>query len=243
MLGCGLVLAVGAASHAAEVKVLAVGAMPGVFKELVPPFERASGHKVSVEYGATPALMKKIDAGEAFDVAVLVTESMNDPARQGLFAGARPAIASVGLGAAVRAGAPKPDIGSAEAFKQALLKAKSVSIIPGSVNGQHFLSVFARLGIRDEMNAKLKPVQEPSQVAEAVAKGEAEMALFISNVLVSVPGVDYVGLVPAEFQQILVFSVAAGAKSKDPAAATAFVQHLTTPAAKAAVKANGMDVP
>ena len=80
-------------------------------------------------------------------------------------------------------------------------------------------------------------------IAEAVAKGEAEMALFISNLLVSVPGVDYVGPVPAEFQQILVFSAAAGAKSKDAAAATAFVQHLTTPAAKAAVKANGMDLP
>ena len=148
----------------------------------------------------------------------------------------------MGLGAAVRAGAPKPDIGSAEAFKQALLKAKSVAILPESVNGKHFLSVFQRLGIGEEMKAKIKPQKAPAQVAEAVAKGEAELALFISNALIGVPGVDYVGPVPAEFQQTLVFAAAVGAKAKEPAAA-ALIQHLTTPAAAAVMKANGMETP
>jgi molybdate transport system substrate-binding protein len=244
IIGSALLLAANASIQAAEVRMLAVGAMPGAFKELIPQFERASGHKVIVQYGATPGLMKQIEAGEPFDLAILISDTLTDPAKQGLFAaGARPAISSVGLGAAVRAGAPKPDIGSAEAFKQALLKASSVAIIPESVNGKHFLSVFQRLGIGEEMKAKIKPQTAPAQVAEAVAKGEAELALFISNALVSAPGVDYVGPVPAEFQQTLVFAAAVGAKAKEPAAASALIQHLTTPAAGAVMKANGMLAP
>jgi len=244
VIGSALLLAASAGVQAAEVRVLAVGTMPGAFAQLGPQFEQASGHKLIIEYGATPGLVKKIEAGEPFDVAILVADMMNDPSRQALFAtGNRPTISSVGLGAAVRAGAPKPDIGSAEAFKQALLKAKSVALLPESVNGKHFLSVFQRLGIGEEMKAKLKPQTAPAQVTEAVAKGEAELALFVSNVFVSAPGVDYVGLVPAEFQQTLVFAAAVGAKAKEPAAESALIQHLTTPAAGAVMKAQGMQAP
>ncbi len=108
---------------------------------------------------------------------------------------------------------------SSAAFKQTLLNAKSVSLLPESVNGKHFIGVFERLGIGEEMKAKIKPQKEPAQVAEAVAKGEAELALFISNPLIGVPGVDFAGLVPAEFQQTLVFTAAVGAKAKEPGAA------------------------
>jgi len=244
IIASALLLASGAVAQAAEVRVLAVGSLPGALAQLGPQFEQASGHKLIIEYGASPGLMKKIEAGEPFDVAILVADTMNDPSKESLFAtGARPTVSSVGLGAAVRAGAPKPDIGSGEAFKQALLKAKSVAILPESVNGKHFLSVFQRLGIGEEMKAKIKPQTAPAQVAEAVAKGEAELALFISNALVSAPGVDYVGPVPAEFQQTLVFAAAVGAKAKEPAAASALIQHLTTPAAAAVMKANGMQAP
>ena len=242
--GCMLLFMPGVGVQAGELRVLAVATMTGAFKDLVPPFERASGHKVVVEYGATPALLKQIEAGTPFDVAVLIDEPMNDPAKQALFApGARPAVSSVGLGAAVRAGAPKADIGSSEAFKQALLKAKSVSLLPDSVNGKHFIGVFQRLGISEEMKAKMVPQAAPPQVAEAVAQGKAELALFVSNLLVSVPGVDYVGPVPAEFQQVLVFAAAVGAKAREPAAAGALIQHLTTPAAAAVMKAHGMQAP
>jgi molybdate transport system substrate-binding protein len=239
-----LSFAPGVGVQAAEVRVLAVGAMTEAFKELVPQFERASGHKLMVEYQATPVLIKQIEGGQPFDLAITIAEPMNEAAKKGTFAeGARPAISSVGLGAAVRAGLPKPDISSPEAFKQALLKAKSVSFLPDSVNGKHYLSVFQRLGIAAEMDAKLKPQKAPPDVAQAVAKGEAEMALFISNVLIGVPGVDYAGPVPAEFQQTLVFTAAVGAKAKEPEAAKALIQHLTTPAAGAIMKANGMQLP
>ena len=244
MVGSVFLLAPRIGSQAAEVKVLAVGAFTGAFKEIVPQFERASGHKLTVSYAATPVMIKQIEAGESFDVAVLISGPMNEAAKQGFFgAGERPVVSKVGLGAAVRAGAPKPDIGSAGAFKQTLVNAKSVAILPESVNGKHFISVFERLGIGEEMKAKIKPQKEPTQVVEAVAKGEAELALFISNPLIGVPGVDYVGLVPAEFQQTLVFTAAIGAKAKEPEAASAFIKHLGSPAAAAVIKAHGMETP
>ena len=233
-----------AGAQAAEIKVLAVGVYPGAFKELVPQFERTSGHKVTVTYAPTPGLIKQIEAGEMFDVAILTAGPMNEAAKQGHFAaGPRPAVSSVGLGAAVRAGAPKPDISSPEAFKQALLKAKSVAILPESLNGKHFLSVFERLGIGEDMKAKIRPQKAPPEVAAAVAKGEAEVALFVSNLLIGVPGVDYVGPVPKEFQQTLVFTAAVGAKANQPEAANAFIKDITSPAAAAVMKAHGMDVP
>ena len=147
-LGLALALSPLASLHAAELKVLATGAHIDSFKEIVPQFERESGHKLTVKYDATPVAIKNIEAGEAFDVAVTINGPMNEAAKKGFFAeGARPVVSIVGLGAAVRAGAPKPDINSPEAFKQTLLKTKSVSILPESVNGKHFISVFERLGI------------------------------------------------------------------------------------------------
>ena len=243
IVACMLSFAPGSGVQAAELKVLGTGTQTAPFKELIPPFEQATGHKVTAEYAATPQVMKKIQEGAAFDVVVMIDTPMKDPANQQYFAaGPRPPIGSVGLGAAVRAGAPKPDISTPEAFKQTLLKAKSVVIVPESINGKHFLAVFDRMGIAEEMKAKLKPVNAPADVAPAVAKGDAELALFVSNLLMNVPGVDYAGPVPAQFDQNLVFAAAVGAKAKEPDAAKAFIQHITTPAAGAVMKKHGMQV-
>jgi molybdate transport system substrate-binding protein len=239
-----LLFAPSAGSQAAEVQVVATAAMSGAFKEVVSQFERASGHKVSVKYAASPVVIKQVEAGEPFDVAIAVAGPMNDAATRGFFAtGERPIVSFVALGVAVRSGAPKPDLDSPEAFKRMLVNAKSVSILPDSVNGKHFIGVFERMGIGEEMKAKIKAQKEPPQVAEAVAKGEAEIALLVSNLLIGVPGVDYAGLVPAEFQQTLVFTAAVGAKAKEPQAAIEFIKHLGSPAALAVIKANGMGVP
>ena len=237
------VLATAYSANAAELKVLATGAHIDSFREIVPQFERASGHKLTVKYDATPVQIKNIEAGETFDVALIINGPMNEAAKKGFFAeGERPVVSIVGLGAAVRAGATKPDISSPEAFKQALLKATSVSIIPESVNGKHFISVFERLGISEEMKVKIVPQKAPSDVAGAVAKGEAELALFITNAL-RVPGVDYVGPVPAEFDQKLVFTAGVSAKAQQFQAASELIKYLTSPAAIAVMKASGLDGP
>jgi molybdate transport system substrate-binding protein len=216
--------------------------MSGAFKELIPQFEATSGHKVTVQYHATPVVLKQIESGEAFDLAIGVASAFKS-AKEGLFTGPQTPISTVGLGVAVRAGAPKPDLRSPDSFKKALLEAKSVAILPESVNGKHFLSVFERLGIGEQMKAKTKLQNEPPQVPQAVAKGEAELGLFVSNLLIGAPGVDYAGPIPADFQQTLVFTAALGAKAKEPAAADAFVKYLQSPAATAVIKAHGMEIP
>ena len=245
----GVLLAVGLVigqAQGAEVKVFAAAAMVEAFKELLPPFERATGHKVTVEYMSSPQTTKKVESGEPFDLVVTTfsEEVLTDPARNGLFAASpRPIVAAVDLGAAVRAGLPKPDISSAENFKQALIKAKSLALLPESLNGRHFLGVFQHLGIADEMKAKLKPAKAPNEVVEAVAKGDAEMALHVSNLLVGIPGVDYVGPVPVEFQKLLTFTAAVGIKAKEPAAAEALIKYLSTADTAAVMKKHGMQVP
>jgi len=239
-----LLLSPGAGSYAAEVKVLANGALSEAFKEIVPQFERASGHKLTVRFAASPVVIKQIEAGEPFDVAIAVSGPMNQAAKQGFLApGERPAVSSVGTGAAVRAGAPKPDMSTPEAFKRTLLNAKSVAILPESVNGKHFLGVFQKLGIADEMKAKLKPQAKPEDVVQVLAKGEADMALHVANVLVGVPGVDFLGPVPQEYQQTLTFTAAIGVKAKEPAAADALIKYLSTADAAAVMRKYGLQTP
>ena len=143
----------------------------------------------------------------------------------------------------MRAGAPKPDISTPEAFKQTLIKAKSVAILPESINGKHFLSRVRAPRHRRGDAGQDQAAESAAGCPAAVAKGEAELALFVSNLLIGVPGLDYAGPVPAQFDQNLVFAAAVGAKAKEPEAAKAFIQHLTTPAAGAVMKANGMQAP
>lgn len=230
-------------ANAAEVKVLATGAHVESLKTIVPDFEKATGHKVTLEINASPVTVKNIEAGAAFDAVVAIKGPLDEAAKKGFLAdGTRPVVSIVGLGAAQRAGNPKPDISTAEGFKQMLLRAKSVSFLPESVNGKHFLSVFEKLGIAEEMKAKLVAQKAPGDVPGAVSRGEAEIALFIVNGL-KAPGVEYIGPVPAEFDQKLVFVAGISSKAKEPQAANEFVQYLTSAPALAAMKASGLDVP
>jgi molybdate transport system substrate-binding protein len=149
-------------------------------------------------------------------------------------------IARVGYGVIVRSGAPKPDIGTPEALKRTLLDAPSIAFVPESAAGAYVVKTFDRLGIGEAMKAKTKPQGTPVQIAPAVARGEAELGVFLVNVLIA-PGVELAGPFPAELQQELVFTAAVTADSKQAEAAKAFINFLTTPAAKAVIKAKGMN--
>jgi molybdate transport system substrate-binding protein len=140
----------------------------------------------------------------------------------------------------VRTGAPKPDVSTPEALKKALLDAKSVAFIPSSAAGAYVTSVFERLGIGDAMKAKTQPQTATTQIPQAVAKGDAELGVFLINVLMA-PGVDLAGSFPAELQQDLVFTAAVTTDSKDADAAQAFIDFLKTPAATEVLKAAGMN--
>jgi molybdate transport system substrate-binding protein len=226
--------------QAAELKALVGGAMAEIFKELGPQFERASGHKLVIFYGTTPNLIKQATSGEPFDVGVVPVDVMKDGAARSKFAAAPTTdIARVGLGVAVQAGAPKPDIRTPEALKQTLLKAQSVAFIPQSAGGSQVLRLFDRLGISDAMKAKTKPQATPPQIAQAVATGDAELGIFLANVLIA-PGVDLAGPFPAELQEEVVFTGAVSANTPQAEAAKALIDYLKTPGAAAIIKAKGM---
>ena len=242
LFACAALFTLAAPLHAAEIKVLAAGTHTEAFKTIVPDFERATGHKVTLQYLPSPVIMKNIEAGDPFDAVVAIKGPMDETAQKGFFTAAeRPMVGAVGLGAAVKAGAPKPDISTVEKFKQAMLNAKGVSIIPSAVNGKHFLSVFEKLGIAEQMKPKIVEAKAPGDVAGAVLKGDADIALFIANGLRG-PGLDYVGSVPAELDQKLVNYAAVSAKAKEPQAAADFVKYLTSPPAVAVLKATGLEM-
>ena len=227
--------------QAAELQILAGGGIAGALRELGVQFEKASGHKLVFRFGTTPELIKLATTDGPFDLGVVPREVFQDATAQAQFvAGPTTDIARVGLGVAVRSGAPKPDIGTSEALKQTLLKAQSIATIPASAAGAQVFRVFERLGISEAMKAKTKVQTGPAQIVEAVAKGEAELGVFLINVLTA-PGLDVVGPFPAELQQEVVFTGSVAANTKEAEAAKAFITYLTTPAAAAVIKAKGME--
>lgn len=237
ILGMAPVLSSGAA-HAAELKVLAGGSLRSVLTELGPQFENASGHKLVIHFDTTPNLIKAATTGEPFDLAVVPIDVFKNEAARAHFT--PPAeFARVGYGVAVRNGAPRPDITTLEAFKKTLLDAKSITFLPASAAGAYILTVFERLGIDQAMKAKTIVQEQPTGIVPAVVNGDAELAVFVNNVLTA-PGVEIVGPFPAEVQQELVFPAALSVDTKESAAAKAFIDFIMSPAAATVVKAKGM---
>jgi molybdate transport system substrate-binding protein len=235
-----LAMALATPLQAAELKVIAGGSMTVLLTKLAPPFEKATGHKLSFHFDSTPNIITRVNSGTPFDMVVVPVDVFKDATAKAHFA-SEPIIdiARVGYGVAIRAGAPKPDISTADALKKTLLAAQSIASVPASAAGAYVTKVFERLGIADEMNAKTKVQTGPPQIAPAVAKGDAELGVFLTNVLIA-PGVELAGPFPAELQQELVFTSAIAADTKEAEAASAFIDYLKSPAATATIKAGGM---
>ncbi len=241
MLGIAPVLSPIGGLHAAELKILAGGSLTSVLNELGPQFERASGHKLVIHFDSTPNLIKQATSGDPFDLGVVPVDVFKDAAARARFApGPTVDIARVGYGVAVRAGAPKPDVSTPDALKKTLLDAKSITFLPASAAGAYILKVFERLGIGEAMRTRTLAQTVPAQIAQTVARGDAELGIFVINVLTA-PGVELAGPFPAELQQELVFAAAIAADTKEAAAAKTFIDYLTSPAAAAIIRANGLN--
>jgi molybdate transport system substrate-binding protein len=226
-------------AHAAELNILAGGSTTGWLNELAPQFERASGHKLTIHFDSTPNLIKQAISAP-FDLGVVPVDFFkNTEAKARFAAGPTIDIARVGYGVIVRSGAPKPDISTPDALKKTLEDAKSITYLPASAAGAYVTSVFERLGIADAIKAKTITQTSPGDIAKAVAKGDAELGVFLINVLMA-PGVELAGPFPAGLQTDLVFTAAIAADSKEADAAKAFIAFLQTSDAATVIKAKGM---
>jgi molybdate transport system substrate-binding protein len=230
----------------AEIKVLSAGAFKQVLLALLPEFEKQTGHKATVDNDTVGALVKRVEAGENFDLAVLTPGAIDSLSNKGKFvAGSRTNLARVGIGVVVREGTPKPDIGSDEAFKKALLAAKSIAYIDpaaGGSSGIYVAGLLDRLGIAAEMKGKSRLIPGGA-VAEHIARGEAELGIHQISEILPVKGVTLVGPLPADIQNYTVYAAAVGANAKAADAARDLLKALTGPAAAEVLKAKGMNPP
>jgi molybdate transport system substrate-binding protein len=248
--GLLLTAVLGVAGHmptpadAAELKVLTTGAFKQVVVALIPEFEKATGHKVVLDNGTVGQLTKRVDDGETFDVLVLSPKGIEDYIAKGKIAkGSNAMLAKVGVGVMVKEGAPKPDIGSVEAFKQALLKAKSVGYIDpasGGSSGIYVAGLLDKLGIAEQIKPKAK-LQKGGHVSDLVKAGEAEIGIHQTSEIVGQAGVTLIGPLPKDIQNYTTYAVGVSSGAKEAEAARAFIKVLTGPSAAAVLKAKGME--
>ena len=235
-----------APASAAEVRVLSAGAMRAVVDALAPAFLKETGHTLVIGKDTAGGLAKRIGGGEAFDVTIITPKVVDDLIAQGkIAAGSRVDVAKVGMGVAVKQGAPLPDISTTDAFKRTLLAAKSIAYIDpaaGGSSGIYFDKLLERLGIAADIRPKAK-LKQGGYVAELVASGEVELAVHQISEIVPVKGVTLVGPLPAEIQNTTVYAAGLASAPRDAAAAKALIALLSGPAAAEVLKKQGMEKP
>jgi molybdate transport system substrate-binding protein len=225
----------------ARIKVLTSNSMRAVMDELVPQFERASAHRISISYDPAKLMLSRIRSGEPADVAILGSGVIDELAKEGrIAADTCAALARCGIGMAVRAGAAKPDIGSVEAFKRTLVGAKSIAYTIDGASGMHFAGLIERLGIAENLKTSARR-RSGGLIGELVANGEAEIAIQQIPELMAVPGVDLVGPIPAELQKITVVSAGILRDASNPHAARALIGFLSTSAAVDVIRSKGLE--
>jgi len=246
LAAAGLMLTGVGEARAVEVRVLTAGAMKSVVLEMVPDFERRTGHKVVVANDTAGGLKKRIVGGEPVDVAIVTSPIVDELIAEGKLAkGSGINLAKVGIGVAVKAGAPLPEIRTLESLKHALIAAKSVAYIDpksGGSSGIYFDGLLERLGIAGDVRPKAR-LKAGGQVAELVASGEADLAVHQISEIVPVKGVTLVGPLPQEVQNYTTYTAGLGAAALDATAARALIETLASPSALPVLKSRGMEKP
>ncbi|MBS0525078.1 MAG: substrate-binding domain-containing protein [Proteobacteria bacterium] len=234
-----LALAAVVPARAADLRVIAGGGIAVPLDEIAAQFEQTTGHKVVIRYGTAPELIE-IATTTPFDLAVTPSEVFkNEGVAAHLAPGPTTEIAHVGLGVAVHAGAPRPDIGTPEALKRALLHARTVATIPASAAGARVMKLFERLGIANDVRAKLQAAANPAKLVEIMAGRQAEIGIFTTNVLTA-NGLDVVGPVPAELDYVLSYTGGIARDAAQAESAREFLDYLKSPQAKAVLKARAL---
>jgi molybdate transport system substrate-binding protein len=225
----------------ADIKVLSSIATREAHLELVPKFERDSGHTVVFTWAGTVDIMKRMTAGEVYDLVMMASRELDELIKLGkITAGSRIELAKSGIGVAVRHGAPKPDIGSVDALKRAVLAAKTVGFTTGP-SGVYMGGLMERLGIAAEIKAKFRTVPSGGTIGTIIASGDCEIGFQQISELVHIKGIDIVGPLPAEVQRITVFAGGCPPGASNAAAAQALLRFFAAPAAQAELKKHGLE--
>ena len=229
------------AANAAELKIFGSRVTKVIVGELGPRFEKATGFKPEVVADVAAVMKRRIEGGEPFDLAVLVDFQIDDLIKSGkILAETRADIMSSGIGVAVKRGARKPDISTVEAFKQTLLNAKSITYLKEGASTIHLRKVFNQLGIADAVKSKAVETTG-EEVSEFVAAGKVELGLIVTPNIMSVPGAELVGPLPAEINSVVMFTAGVSAQSPNQQAARELIKLLKSPEAKSVIKAKGND--
>jgi molybdate transport system substrate-binding protein len=235
-----------AATQSAEVRILTAGAFKPVVTALAPQFEKTTGHTLIIDNDTAGGLTKRIEAGEAFDVVFLPPTAMGTLTSKGFVATEGQAnVARVGIGVAVKEGAPVPEIGTTDAFKTALQRAKAIAVIDpkaGGSSGIYLADLFQKWGMTDTLKAKLVLVPG-GLVATRLLNDEADLALHQISEIIAVKGAKLVGPLPAEIQNFTVYRAGLAAKSTTRTPAAAFIELMQSPSAKAILQDKGMEPP
>ena len=238
--GVALALA-SAASEAAEIRLLGSGAAKEIVTELLPSFEKDSGHKVSPTWTGGADIRKRIAAGEVYDVVISNAPDIDGFVQQGkVAAGSRVDLMKSGVGVAVPEGASKPDISSGDTLKEALLGAQFIGYSTGP-SGAYIERLVERMGIADQVKPKLKQVPSGVSVGSIIASNEADLGFQQVSELLHHPGITYLGPLPADLQYTTIYSARIASGAKEPEAARALVRFMGSPAAVPAIKHHGMD--
>ena len=243
-----LILAAPADASAAQIKVLSGSAIETAMAVLIPQFERQSGHKVTFDFnGAIGAMTERVRKGEAADVAILSRQQIEALEKEGkVISWSHADIAKVGVGLFVRKGAPKPDISSVDAFKRAMLQAKSIGWndpAAGAPVSIYMIGVLERLGIADVMKPKTVAFKQRSERFEAVARGDVEIGFNQISEIIAAPGVDLVGPLPAPIQNFTLFTGGIVSTSNEQEGAKELLRFISSPAAQVTWKTKGFDAP
>ena len=235
-------VAMGTGAQAADIKIICSNGFQAVMHELGPQYEHATGHKLIVSYGLAAVLGKQIEGGETFDLAILAPPQVDALIKQGKIAAeSRAVLARSGIGVMVRSGAPKPDISTVDAFKRALLDAKSIAFPPQGQSGIYMVGLIERLGLTEALKTKMMPIASGPLTGETVAKGEAEIGITPIGELLAVKGVALVGPLPAEVQNYIVQTAGVSAAAAQGAAARDFLKFLMAPANAHVIVEKGME--
>jgi molybdate transport system substrate-binding protein len=229
------------AASAVTIKVLTTRAISTVLGETGAEFEEATGYKLDVTTDIAIRMVRRIRTGESFDLLVASPEQIDELIEEGkIIAETRTGLARSGIGVAVRAGAAKPDLASVEAFKRALLDAKSIAYLKEGQSGIYLAGLIERLGLREAVESKVvRP--DTDIVSKLVADGEVELGLVVITQILTTRGVHLAGPLPPDIQSYVVFAAGVGTESRAPDAAKKLIKFLTGARARGVMKLQGME--